>query len=387
MIRRPVGGEAQVALDVFDSGPSRYMHDSPWRLSQIVKALQGDLSKHRQKKILEAAQRRTSLKKYRRDLREYNTLLAGVLSEDGTRISSRREMEIITEKFYSDLSRSSTPVSNPIIRTGDTPPRILPSEVRVTIKSMKPGTTLGPDFISPGSLHEILSEHMTSCPQKGRNPDGALDEAQPQEQAGFCQGFSCLDLIQTVLKFTEVCPKYRLPLVLTLADCKKSLDSKETNAILSALVDQSVDASYVRALANCYDLCITSISTVSSPYSLEKRSTNKVETVPKELNKAGKRIGLRINRKKIQFMKNAYCEDGGVQLEGSQIVETSSYVYLGRSMNMENDLKEELNKRMRTAWAAFAAVREATDQLTDQDLRAHLFDSTVLPALCYAAET
>ncbi|KAK6734351.1 hypothetical protein RB195_017871 [Necator americanus] len=106
-----------------------------------------------------------------------------------------------------------------------------------------------------------------------------------------------------------------------------------------------------------------------------------------ELNEAGKRIGLRINRKKTQFMKNAHCEDGGVQLEGSQIVETPSYVYLGRSMNMENDLKEELNRRMRAAWAAFAAVREATDQLTDQDLRAHLFDSTVLPALCYAAET
>ncbi|KAK6748749.1 hypothetical protein RB195_001398 [Necator americanus] len=86
-------------------------------------------------------------------------------------------------------------------------------------------------------------------------------------------------------------------------------------------------------------------------------------------------------------MKNAHCEDGGVQLEGSQIVETPSYVYLGRSVNMENNLKEELNRRMRAAWAAFAAVREATDQLTDQDVRAHLFDSTVLPALCYAAET
>ncbi|KAK6762332.1 hypothetical protein RB195_023155 [Necator americanus] len=85
-------------------------------------------------------------------------------------------------------------------------------------------------------------------------------------------------------------------------------------------------------------------------------------------------------------MKNAYCEDGGVQLEGSQIVESSSYFYLGRSMNMESDLKEELNRRMRAAWAAFAAVREATDQLTDKDL-AHLFDLTVLPALCYAAET
>ncbi|KAK6741891.1 hypothetical protein RB195_009639 [Necator americanus] len=53
---------------------------------------------------------------------------------------------------------------------------------------------------------------------------------------------------------------------------------------------------------------------------------------------------------------------------------------------MENNLKEELNRRMRAAWAAFAAVREATDQLTDQDLRTHLFHLTVLPALCYAAE-
>ncbi|KAK6754734.1 hypothetical protein RB195_013614 [Necator americanus] len=54
---------------------------------------------------------------------------------------------------------------------------------------------------------------------------------------------------------------------------------------------------------------------------------------------------------------------------------------------MENDLKEELIRRMRTAWAAFVAVREATDQLTDKDLRAHVFDSTVPPALCYVAKT
>ncbi|KAK6735277.1 hypothetical protein RB195_018456 [Necator americanus] len=52
-------------------------------------------------------------------------------------------------------------------------------------------------------------------------------------------------------------------------------------------------------------------------------STNEAETMLNELNEAGKRIGLRINRKKTQFMKNAYCEDGGVQLEVSQIVETT----------------------------------------------------------------
>ncbi|KAK6752930.1 hypothetical protein RB195_003994 [Necator americanus] len=82
-------------------------------------------------------------------------------------------------------------------------------------------------------------------------------------------------------------------------------------------------------------------------------STNEAETMLNELNKAGKRIELRINRKKN----------------------------LGRPMNMEKYLKEELNRRKRAAWAAVATVREATDQLTDQDLCARLFDSTVLPAL------
>ncbi|KAK6744365.1 hypothetical protein RB195_011206 [Necator americanus] len=112
-----------------------------------------------------------------RDLREYNILLAALLSEDGTRTSSRREMEIITERFYSNLFRSSTPVSSPIIFTGEAPPRILLSEVRVAIKSMKPGTAPGPDFISAdflragGPLHVILAAHMTSYLQKERIQD------------------------------------------------------------------------------------------------------------------------------------------------------------------------------------------------------------------------
>ncbi|KAK6742284.1 hypothetical protein RB195_009880 [Necator americanus] len=102
------------------------------------------------KKILEAAQRRTSLKKCRRDLREYNISLAALLSEDGTRMSSRREMEIITERFYSNLFRSSAPVSSPIISTGEALPRILPSEVRVAIKSMKPRTRFYVSRLSSG---------------------------------------------------------------------------------------------------------------------------------------------------------------------------------------------------------------------------------------------
>ena len=48
---------------------------------------------------------------------------------------------------------------------------------------------------------------------------------------------------------------------------------------------------------------------------------------------------------------------------------------------MKKDLDEELNRRSRAAWAVFWPIREATDYLTNPELRAHLFDTTVLPAL------
>ncbi|KAK6735492.1 hypothetical protein RB195_018607 [Necator americanus] len=159
---------------------------------------------------------------------------------------------------------------------------------------MKPGTAPGPDFISADflragghPLHVILAAHMTSYLQKERIPNQwktlrtaliqkkndreelrnyrpicllsvlykifikiiltrifrTLDEAQPQGQAGFRQGFSCLDHIQTVSWVIEVCREYRLLLVLTFVDYEKAFDSVETNAILSAVVGQGVDAS------------------------------------------------------------------------------------------------------------------------------------------------
>ena len=44
---------------------------------------------------------------------------------------------------------------------------------------------------------------------------------------------------------------------------------------------------------------------------------------------------------------NAYRKGEGMQLQGSPIAETPSYVYLGRTVDMENDLDYELNRRSR----------------------------------------
>ncbi|WKY04400.1 hypothetical protein Q1695_005416 [Nippostrongylus brasiliensis] len=64
----------------------------------------------------------------------------------------------------------------------------------------------------------------------------------------------------------------------------------------------------------------------------------------------------------------------------------SSYVYLSREVNMTNDLSPELGRRKRAAWGAFKSAEEVVRKTKNARLRAHLFDSTVAPALTYASE-
>ncbi|KAK6752205.1 hypothetical protein RB195_003556 [Necator americanus] len=138
-----------------------------------------------------------------RDLHECNIPLAALLSEDGTRTSSRREMEIITERFYSNLFLSSTPVSSPIIPTGEAPPRILPSEKERIPDQWK--------------TSRAVLIHKKGVQLLGPHPDRV-------------EGHRGL-------------PGIPPPLVLTLVDYEKALDGVETNTVLLALVVQGVDAS------------------------------------------------------------------------------------------------------------------------------------------------
>ncbi|KAK6762475.1 hypothetical protein RB195_023267 [Necator americanus] len=77
--------------------------------------------------------------------------------------------ELLEGRSTLRLDPSESHIERPIIPTGQAPPRILPSEVRVAIKSMKSDTVSGPDYISADflwagghSLHVILTAHMTS---------------------------------------------------------------------------------------------------------------------------------------------------------------------------------------------------------------------------------
>uniref|UniRef100_A0A0K0DDK5 Reverse transcriptase domain-containing protein n=1 Tax=Angiostrongylus cantonensis TaxID=6313 RepID=A0A0K0DDK5_ANGCA len=99
------------------------------------------------------------------------------------------------------------------------------------------------------------------------------------------------------------------------------------------------------------------------------------------------KIGLLLNLTKTMFMKNGLVSFAPFTLNGTNIPECSSYVYLGREINMMNDLSPELSRRKREAWGAFKTAEDIVKKTKNTRLRAHLCDSTVLPALIYASET
>ncbi|VDP18751.1 unnamed protein product [Heligmosomoides polygyrus] len=59
----------------------------------------------------------------------------------------------------------------------------------------------------------------------------------------------------------------------------------------------------------------------------------------------------------------------------------SSYAYLAHEVNMAYNLAPELSRRKRAVWGAFKSVEEVAKKTKNVRLRAHLFDSTVLPIL------
>ncbi|KAK6746425.1 hypothetical protein RB195_012494 [Necator americanus] len=60
-------------------------------------------------------------------------------------------------------------------------------------------------------------------------------------------------------------------------------------------------------------------------------------------------IGLQLNLQKTMFMRNGWVSNAPFTLNGTNISECTSYVYLDRELNMMNDLTLKLGRRRRAA--------------------------------------
>uniref|UniRef100_A0A0K0CZG7 Reverse transcriptase domain-containing protein n=1 Tax=Angiostrongylus cantonensis TaxID=6313 RepID=A0A0K0CZG7_ANGCA len=86
----------------------------------------------------------------------------------------------------------------------------------------------------------------------------------------------------------------------------------------------------------------------------------------------GKMVGLRLNLTKTMFMKNGLVSYAPSTLNGTNISVRSTYVYLGREINMMNDLAPELSRRKRVAWGAPKSIDDVVKRTRISQLHAHL---------------
>ncbi|KAK6761533.1 hypothetical protein RB195_022559 [Necator americanus] len=231
-----------------------------------------------------------------------------------------------------------------------------------------------------------------------------------------------------------------MPLCLTFIDLKKAFDSVETEAVVEALDNQGVPTQYIKVLRELCSNFTTGISILYKNFVFDMRrgvrqddtispkiftatlenamrklewddmgvkvdgrqlhhlrfaddivlitpSISQAERMLTEFDETCGCIGLQLNLQKTMFMRNGWVSDAPFTLNGTNISECTSYVYLGRELNMMNDLIPELGRRRRAAWGAYKSIEDVVKKTRNTRLRAHLFNTTVLAALTYASET
>ncbi|KAK6726172.1 hypothetical protein RB195_004475 [Necator americanus] len=86
-------------------------------------------------------------------------------------------------------------------------------------------------------------------------------------------------------------------------------------------------------------------------------SINQAERMLAEFDEVGRKNGFELNLDKTMFTRNRWVSDASFMLNGTNVSECPSYVYLGRRTNMMNDPSFGLGRRKRAALGHARASR------------------------------
>lgn len=97
-------------------------------------------------------------------------------------------------------------------------------------------------------------------------------------------------------------------------------------------------------------------------------------------------VGLRMNMGKTKIMANFDVPQ--TYIDSVEIETVNEYIYLGQLISFDNNLqKNEISRRIRLGWAAYGKLKKVFSAKIPQCLKTKVYDSCVLPAMTYAAET
>ncbi|MFH4984057.1 hypothetical protein AB6A40_010766, partial [Gnathostoma spinigerum] len=116
--------------------------------------LREDLENYRNMRLMEAAEKRLSIKRCKLSLLMWTDMIMAMKNEDGQRETRREEINEICKRFNSNLFRSRVTISPPnLLEDLDPPPSVLISEVRNALKQMPTGKIPGKDDITVEVLY------------------------------------------------------------------------------------------------------------------------------------------------------------------------------------------------------------------------------------------
>ena len=109
----------------------------------------------------------------------------------------------------------------------------------------------------------------------------------------------------------------------------------------------------------------------------------------KELDSAGKQVGLSINRSKTKVMNNSFFPNiPSIEVNNELIECVEKYTYLGQVITMNSSNEEEITRRVNLGWQAFgSAAWIFRDKSIPLNIKRKLYNQSVLPSATYGCET
>ncbi|KAK6750419.1 hypothetical protein RB195_002413 [Necator americanus] len=153
----------------------------------------------------------------------------------------------------------------------------------------------------------------------------------------------------------------------SFVDLKKAFDSLETEAVMEALDNQGVPTQYIKN-------AMRKLKWDDMGMKVNGRQLHYLRSADNV---------VLLNLQKMMFMSNG-CPIHAQRNEHIRVHQLRLHV-------SENEHDErpypELGRRKRAAWGAYKSIEDVVKKTRDTRLRAHLFNTTVLPVLTYASET
>jgi endonuclease/exonuclease/phosphatase family metal-dependent hydrolase len=257
---------------------------------------------------------------------------------------------------------------------------------------------------------------------------------------GFRSKFSTTDHIQSVNMILEKSREFRIPFAMAFVDFEKAFDTIEHKSIWEALRHYGVDDGTIFLVRTLYSHGTSSIKAAGgttkiktqrgvrqgdslSPllfittlqHALDSVDWNnrgfrigrsklqhlayaddiallahgdrELQSMLDDVSAACRRIGLKINAKKTEWMSHAPA-DRQLKVGDKEIKRVDHFTYLGQRVSFPRSFDKEIGLRIGAGWAAFNKHKKFfTNRSVDMKLKRRLYHQCVFPSILFGCET